>query len=243
MTPPVSKRGRTDGDEPPRQPDFEVLQEFAGAFAERLLPGLLDGVARSTSEILETVRLEGDASRAAARADAQVQSRKFVESIRERRDDAFAPVHAVDVVEEFDAEERLAQRELALTYDAWQTLMARPRAASVFVAERVDKEQKRSAGGEYVMITAAPFAASKADWTLVAHIAGLADPVQHQMPDGSLPVPVLVPHLTPERDLTRLEIRDRQGRPRYLGVGPALQTNNQARPRERVHLPEPMKER
>lgn len=241
---PVTKRTRAaDGDALPRPPDFEVLQEFAGAFAERLLPGLLDGVARSTSEILETVRLEGDASRVAARADAREQSRKLVESMRDRRENVFVPAPAVEVLEEFDAEERLAQRELALTYDAWQTVMARPGAASVFVAERVDKEQKRSADGEFVLITAAPFAASNPDWTLVAHIAGFADPVQSQMPDGSLPVPVPVPQLTPELDLTRLEIRDRHGRPRYLGVGPALQTNNQARPRERGHLPEPIKER
>ncbi len=231
MTPPVSKRGRIDQAPPPEQPDFEVLQEFAGALAERLLPGLLDGVARSTSEILETVRLEGDASRASARADARDQSRKLVESVRERRDDAFTPAPVAEVLDEFGAEERLAQRELALAYDAWRTLLGRSGAFAVFLAERVGEKHEPNAEGNFLLIRSAPFAGTNAGWTLVAHIAGLADPVHERLPDEGLPVVVAVPHLRADQDLTRLEIRDRNGRPRYVGVGPALQTNNQERDR------------
>lgn len=58
MTPSESSRDRTGEVAPPEQPPFEVLRDFAGALVEQLLPGLLDGVARSTAEILETVRLE-----------------------------------------------------------------------------------------------------------------------------------------------------------------------------------------
>ncbi|HUA06070.1 MAG TPA: hypothetical protein VMB27_19335 [Solirubrobacteraceae bacterium] len=228
---------------PRRPPDFEVLQEFAGAFAERLLPGLLDGVSRSTAEILETVRLEGEASRAAARADAREQSRKLVESVRDRQEEVFAPAPGIEVVEAFDAGDRLAQAELAVTYMAWRTLLCRPGAASIFVVERVTEQGKLSAEGSYVLISSAPFTRTHAGWTLVASISGVASPVHASPSEKGLRVPVYIPDLTADRDLTRLEIWDQEGRPRFVGVGQAFQTNNQARPRERGHLPERIKER
>ena len=243
MTPSASSRGRTGEVAPPEQPSFEVLQEFAGALVEQLLPGLLDGVARSTAEILETVRLEGDAARAAAHADAVEQSRAMMKSFRERRQDVLVTPPVAEVIGEFTADERLAQRELALAYDAWRTLLGRQGAAVVFLADRVGDKAERDRRGKSVLIRYAPFASTNADWNLVATIVGVADPVQVRLRDEALPVVVAIPPLKAEQDLARLEIHDLHGRPRYVGLGPALQTHRQERQGEPQRSLDPIKER
>ena len=134
-------------------------------------------------------------------------------------------------------EQRLRQRELVLSYNGLRTMLGRaptsgaPGAAVVFQAQRVTERGDPDPEGESILILGpAPFAAVEGGWTLVATTTqGQTLPAQLHQHD--IPLRVQVPHLTAEIDIGRLEIRDQNGDPIFLGVGPVLQTDNaQAQP-------------
>lgn len=126
-------------------------------------------------------------------------------------------------------------KELVLTYNAFRTMLGRaptafaPGAASVFIAERVNNHGSRNDEGDSIKIVSpAPFAATESDSTLVA-VTTENKTLSASLPTHSLPVTVHVPGLDPGTDILRLEIFDNNGDPIFLGLGPAVQTQNAQR--------------
>jgi hypothetical protein len=138
-------------------------------------------------------------------------------------------------------EQRLRQQQLVLSYDAFRTMLGRaptsgaPGAAVVFMADRVNGEGERDADGDSISILRpAPFAFVEDGWTLVV-ITTANQTLRAPLHRHDLPARVQVEHLPGDIDISRLEIRDGNDDPLYLGVGPATQTHNALRHRRVRH--------
>jgi Putative mono-oxygenase ydhR len=153
--------------------------------------------------------------------DVETQYFEVDERLSQIRHGPLGAAPVVPLVESFGAERDL--RELIFTYDAWRTLLGRAEAASVFVAERGFGED-----GEPNVIRIHVVRSEEVGdgWTLVLTLDDdtvlRADLSAH----GEPPFTVRVPGLSQGMVIRRLEIRDRQGRPRYVGVRPAIQTKH-----------------
>ena len=130
-------------------------------------------------------------------------------------------------------EQRLRQQQLVLTYNAFRTMLGRTPgtgsagAAAVFMADRVSGTgEHHSDGGDSIEILfPAPFRAVEDGWTLVV-ITTTGQTLYAPLHRDGVPVRVQVEHLGANLDVARLEIRDHDDNPLYLGVGPATQTQN-----------------
>jgi len=137
-------------------------------------------------------------------------------------------------------EQRLKQRQLILSYNAFRTMLGRapssgaPGAAVVFTAVRVNSEGQRDPGGDSILIGPAPFASVEDGWTLVATTT-TNQTLRAPLHRDKLPSRVQVEHLRADIDIGRLEIRDANDDPIYLGIGPATQTDNVERQRRMHH--------
>jgi hypothetical protein len=185
----------------------------------------------SSQALLETNRasLEELAGRLieASRRNAQELSETLLARTRDYHEVAIQPppVSALDAT----------GKELLLTYNAFRTMLGRAPtafargAASIFIAERVDGQGNRDDEGDSIKILSpAPFAGTEDKWTLVAFTTG-DKPLSVSLYAKKLPDIVQVPHLASDIDILRLEIRDKNGDPLYLGLGPAVQTRNAQR--------------
>jgi hypothetical protein len=162
-------------------------------------------------------------TREAAAADAERQSQEALAAFRARRADTPRLPVVVSVADEYDSAERLEQRELVLTYNAWRTMLGRAGAASVFQAVRGFDEDGETA----IHIQAGPFDEIGNGWTIVATLDNGKTFRADLTEDGRGRVKARIPGLDPERQMRRLEIRDERGNPLYLGLGHALETQHQ----------------
>jgi hypothetical protein len=103
-----------------------------------------------------------------------------------------------------------------------------PGAAVVFMADRVRGNDGERDGDSIVILRPAPFAFVEDGWTLVA-ITTTNQTLSASLSRQNLPATVPVEHLRADIDIARLEIRDANDTPLYLGVGPATQTQNALR--------------
>jgi hypothetical protein len=104
-----------------------------------------------------------------------------------------------------------------------------PGAAAVFTAIRVDDKNQPDGDGDSIRILApAPFAVAEHGWTLAA-ITNTNHTLRAELEPHAPPFRVQVPHLAADVDIRRLEIRDANDDPIYLGVGPATRTHNATR--------------
>ena len=152
------------------------------------------------------------------------------------------PAAAAD--DQITKDQRLRQRELVLSYNAFRTMLGRaptsgaPGAAVVFIATRVNYEGQPDARGNWINIEGpAPFAAVEDGWTLVVITTAnqtLRAPLHHH----GVPTPVQVKQLRAGVEIGRLQIRDENDDPIYLGVVPATQTHNVERHRRAQHAGE-----
>jgi hypothetical protein len=172
----------------------------------------------------------------------QRTAHELSEAIREGRPDRIVIEQAPPVEDAVTREQRLRQRELVLTYDAWRTMLGRaptsgaPGAAAVFTAIRVDDKNQPDEDGDSIRILApAPFAVAQHGWSLTA-ITSTNHSLRAELEPHAPPFRVQVPHLAADVDIRRLEIRDANDNPIYLGVGPATQTHNAARYRHKRHV-------
>jgi hypothetical protein len=166
-------------------------------------------------------------------------ARELADAMRERKPERVEvvleqPARADDAV---TREQRLRQRQLVLTYDAFRTMLGRaptsgaPGAAAVFMAVRVNADGQRDDDADSILISGpAPFAVVEAGWTLVA-ITSTNQTLRAELERHGLPYRVQMEHLAARIDIRRLEIRDASDDPIYLGVGPATQTDNSERHR------------
>jgi hypothetical protein len=216
---------------PPDQPQDEYL---------KTLVALQETVKESQTHVLES----SEALIEAHRASLEQLAERLIEAMRgaaaERPIEVVVqpPPPAVD--DQITREQRLRQRQLVLSYDAFRTMLGRaptsgaPGAAVVFTAARVDDKGQRDPGGDSIVIPRpAPFAFVEDGWTLVA-ITTANQTLRAPLHRHDLPVTVQVEHLRADIDIGRLEIRDANDDPIYLGVGLATQTQNVER-RRRMH--------
>jgi hypothetical protein len=99
----------------------------------------------------------------------------------------------------------------------------------VFTAIRVDDKNQPDGDGDSIRILApAPFAVAEHGWTLAA-ITNTNHTLRAELEPHAPPFRVQVPHLAADVDIRRLEIRDANDDPIYLGVGPATRTHNATR--------------
>jgi hypothetical protein len=243
MTPPAA-RNPTKSDGTPASEQEQMLKRFT-----EQLGRVVAGVQKSTSELVssvtdltETVRQESAQARELAREDraefyrvlreesvlarqaaveeAERRSREALGAFRERRPDGPRLPQIVSVAEEFDAVERLEQRGLVLTYNAWRTMLGRAQAASVFQATRGFGEDDEP---NVIRIHAAPFDETGRGWTLALTL-DTGKVLRAELLEGDRPpCTVQVSGLRREMTIRRLEIRDERGNPLYLGLGPAVQ--------------------
>lgn len=184
------------------EPAVESMREFAQALAEGLLPGLIEAVRGDSLMLLE-----------ATRDDAAKHHQEILAKFEERVEVVAPPGQLPPTVSDDD----IAAARLVLMFDTWRTMLGRSGAASVFLAERVEKGH-----GDQIRITHAPFRGTRPEWTLVA-IDMQAGELRAALPAApGLPVLVTVDGLTRTTQLARLEIRDERGLPRWMGLGPAL---------------------
>jgi hypothetical protein len=174
----------------------------------------------------------------------QRTAQELSEAIREGRPERIVIEQAPRVEDPITREQRLRQRELILTYDAWRTMLGRaptsgaPGAAVVFTAIRVDDKNQPDEDGDSIRILVpAPFAVVEHGWTLAA-ITNTNHTLRADLEPHAPPFRVQVPHLAADVDIRRLEIRDANDDPIYLGVGPATQTHNAARHRHKRYAAE-----
>jgi hypothetical protein len=167
----------------------------------------------------------------------QRTARELSEAIREGRPDRIVIEQAAPGDDLITREQRLRQRQLVLSYDAWRTMLGRaptsgaPGAAAVFTALRVDDKNQPDEDGDSIRILVpAPFAIVEHGWTLAA-ITSTNHTLRAKLEPHAPPFRVQVPHLAADVDIRRLEIRDANDAPLYLGVGPATQTRNAERHR------------
>lgn len=195
----------------------QALIEAHRSSLEQLAERLIEATERNARELHEAVR-EGKAEHV-----------KVVVQPPAGADDALTK------------EQRLKQRQLVLAYNAFRTMLGRaptsgaPGAAVVFMALRVNDQGQRDDHGDSIWIPyPAPFASVEDGWTLVAITTTnqtLRAPLHHH----DLPVRVQVEHLRANLDISRLEIRDANDDPIYLGVVPATPTGNDERDRRKRH--------
>src|SRR5262249_33691203 len=171
----------------------------------------------------------------------QRTAQELSEAIREGRPERIVIEQAPPVKDPITREQRLRQRQLVLTYDGWRTMLGRaptsgaPGAAVVFMAIRVDDKNQPDEDGDSIRILVpAPFAVVEHGWTLAA-ITNTNPTLRADLEPHAPPFRVQVPHLAANVDIRRLEIRDGNDDPIYLGVGPATQTHNAARHRHKRH--------
>ncbi len=145
--------------------------------------------------------------------------------------------HAPAADDQITQEQRLRQRQLILSYNAFRTMLGRaptsgaPGAAVVFMAVRVNRKGQPDPRGDSIKIPGpAPFASLEDGWTLVA-ITTTDQTLRAALHRDDLPSTVQVEHLRAESDIGRLEIRNENDDPIYLGVGSATQTHNVERHR------------
>jgi hypothetical protein len=216
---------------PPDQPQDEYL---------KTLVALQETVKESQTQVRES----SEALIEAHLASLEQLAERLIEGMRgaaaERPIEVIVqpPPPAVD--DQITREQRLRQRQLVLSYDAFRTMLGRaptsgsPGAAVVFMAMRVnDKGQRDACGDSIVIPRPAPFASVEDGWTLVA-ITTANQTLRAPLHRHDLPTTVQVKHLRADVDIGRLEIRDASDDPLYLGVGPATQTHNVERHR-RMH--------
>ncbi len=193
----------------------EALIEAHRSSLEQLAERLIEATERSAREIYEAVR----------------------EGKPERLEVVLQPPAGGD--DAISKEQRLRQRQLILTYNAFRTMLGRaptsgaPGAAVVFMAVRVNDAGQRDDEGDSIVIpNPAPFAGVEDGWTLVA-ITSANQALRAALHHHDLPVRVPVDHLRANVDISRLEIRDANDDPIYLGVGPATETHNAERHRRK----------
>lgn len=185
--------------------------------------------------VKESQRESSAAMIEAHRASLEHLAERFIEAMRgeaKRPIEVIVPPPAPAADDQITKEQRLRQRELVLSYNAFRTMLGRaptsgaPGAAVVFIARRVNHKGQRDACGDCISIPGpAPFAAVEDGWTLVA-ITTANQTLRAPLHRHKLPVDVQVEHLRADVDIGRLEIRDENDDPIYLGVGPATQTHN-----------------
>ncbi|HEY4830522.1 MAG TPA: hypothetical protein VIH85_27395 [Solirubrobacteraceae bacterium] len=162
-------------------------------------------------------------AREAAAAAAERHSEEALAAFRARRADTPRLPVMASVADDYDAAERLEQRELVLTYDAWRTMLGRTGTASMFQA---DREFGDDDDPDKIWILAGHFEETGRGWTLVVTTED-GKVAEADVPAGERPPRVVVPVSLPRvSQIRRLEIRDGRGYPLYLGLGPALQTQN-----------------
>jgi hypothetical protein len=204
----------------------EASQEHMRESSEALLEAN-----RSSLELLAERLIE------VTERSARELSEVMLAKTRERVEVVIQPATTEDALTK---EERLKQRQLVLTYNAFRTMLGRaptsggPGAAAVFLADRVDEDGVPDCRGESITILSpAPFTFTEDGWTLMAitnHNQTLRAPIHRH----ELPVRVQVPHLGGDVDVARLQIHDHSGDPIYLGLGRATQTRNAER-HKRTH--------
>jgi len=241
MTPPTSRNPKSDGNA--TVAEVRVLEKLTEEMGQLVnsVKDLTEGVLRESEQARELAREDRETfyrlmseanaqAREAAAAEAELRSQEALAVFRERRPDTPRLPVITSVADQFDAGERLKQRELVLTYDAWRTMLGRPGAASVFQAERGYSEE-----GEPVLhINAGPFDEVGRGWTLVVTLDN-GKTLRADLPEGGRGrVRVALPRLDPEGQIRRLEIVDERGYPLYLGLGAALQTQQGKPARELV---------
>jgi hypothetical protein len=238
---PPTKTPPGSGTQPEREP--EPLQEML-----KTLAALQESAQASRRDVLDSSGALMEANRANLEqlAERLIQAtqrtaHELSEAIREGRPERIVIEQAAPIEDPITREQRLRQRELVLTYDAWRTMLGRaptsgaPGAAAVFTALRVnEKYQPKEYGDSIRILDPAPFAVVEHGWTLVA-ITTTNKTLRAELKPCAPPFTVRVPHLAPDVDIRRLEIRDANDDPIYLGLGPATQTHNAARGRYARH--------
>jgi hypothetical protein len=209
-----------------------ALQEHAAASQEQMRESseALIEANRSTLEVL-TQRLIEATERSA---------RELSEAMLKSRSEQLAVVVQPPAEDATTREQRLRQQQLVLTYNAFRTMLGRTPgtgsagAAAVFMADRVNGTgEHHSDGGDSIEILfPAPFRAVEDGWTLVV-ITTTGQTLYAPLHRDA--VRVQVEHLSANLDVARLEIRDHDNNPLYLGLGPATQTQN-ARKHQRRQL-------
>jgi hypothetical protein len=146
------------------------------------------------------------------------------------RTEQFAVVVQQQADDATTRQQRLRQQQVVLTYNALRTMLGRTPgigstgAAVVFMADRVERSGNPRPDGDSIMIGPnAPFRAVEDGWKLV-----VITTTGQTLPTAPiyLDKPVHVDNLGANVDVARLEIRDQDDTPLYLGVGPATQTDN-----------------
>ncbi|HUA50023.1 MAG TPA: hypothetical protein VMA77_32630 [Solirubrobacteraceae bacterium] len=179
-------------------------------------------VREDRAEFYRVLREENALVREAAAEAAERHSREALAALQDRRPDAALPM-ITSVADEYDATERLEQRELVLSYMAWLTLLGRAGVASVFLAQRMGGAK---GGSDGIQIYAAPFEQMVYGWTLVVTLDGGKALTGSVTKTERPPVVVPVPYLRPETQIRRLEICDERGNPLYLGIVTAVQVQH-----------------
>ncbi|MGZ4248404.1 MAG: hypothetical protein ACXVUE_08880 [Solirubrobacteraceae bacterium] len=214
----------------PAEPLHEVLkslvalQEHAAASQQQMRESseALIEANRSTLEVL-TQRLIDATGRSA---------RDLSAAMLKSRSEQLAVVVQPPAEDATTREQRLRQQQLVLTYNAFRTMLGRTPgtgssgAAVVFMADRVDGAGKHDPDSDSIKILSpAPFRAVEDGWTLVL-ITTTGQTLYAPMHRDKVPARVQVEHLSGNLDVARLEIRDHDDNPLYLGLGPATQTHN-----------------
>jgi hypothetical protein len=216
--------------EPDAEPLHEVLkslvalQEHAAASQEQMRESseALIEANRSTLEVL-TQRLIEATERSA---------RELSQAMLKSRQEQVAVVVQPPAEDATTREQRLRQRQLVLTYNAFRTMLGRTPgtgslgAAVVFMADRVDGAGKSAGHGDSInILRQAPFRSVEDGWKLVV-ITTTGQTLYAPLHRHTVPVRVPVDGLGAHLDVARLEIRDHDDTPLYLGLGPATQTQN-----------------
>lgn len=214
----------------PAEPLHEVLkslvalQEHAAASQEQMRESseALIEANRSTLEVL-TQRLIEATERSA---------RELSQAMLKSRSEQLAVVVQPPAEDATTREQRLRQQQLVLSYNAFRTMLGRaptsgsPGAAVVFIADRVNGAGEPHSDGDSIKILGpAPFVSVEDGWTLVV-ITSAGQTLYAPMHRDKVPARVQVEHLSANLDVARLEIRDHDDNPLYLGLGPATQTHN-----------------
>lgn len=192
------------------------------------------------------VRESSEALIEAHRASLEQLAERLIEAMRRDAERAIEVVveqpPAAD--DQITREQRLRQRQLVLSYNAFRTMLGRaptsgaPGAAVVFMAVRVNEQGQSDPCGDSIAIPRpAPFVSLEDGWTLVA-ITTANQTLRTPLHRGELSVRVQIEHLRADMDIARLEIRDANDDPLYLGIGPATQTHNAERERRKRHAAE-----
>ena len=210
-----------------------ALQEHAAASQEQMRESseALIEANRTTLEVL-TQRLIDATQRSA---------HELSEAMLKSRTEQLAVVVQPPAEDATTRQQRLRQQQLVLTYNALRTMLGRTPgvgstgAAVVFMADRVDGSGKHDPGGDSIKILPpAPFRAVEDGWKLwvITTTGQTLHAPMHRDKDR-----VQVDNLGANLDVARLEIRDHDHNPLYLGVGPATQTHN-ARKHKRRQIAE-----